>query len=419
MKRIDPLILALFLFPLFSIAQTNYKPGYVVTIKGDTLKGYINYMGRDENPNSIDFKSTPDNSTAENFTNKSASAFAVSGFEYFKRFTVNISQDQVELSNLKQGADTSYITYSVFLRILVTGNNVSLFSFTDKIKTRYYILEGNEAQPQELVYRVYYNLQNAALLQTENRYRVQVEYLAQKYHVNDSKLERQISNSQYSEAELMKIVQVINGNSSQQFTSKNRFGTRWYAGIGVTNNNLSFKYNIRYPNNSSTFPKISAGFDLFTNKNTEQFFFRAEMSYSTNQHSFIDVPDIPGNSGYSTSLNNVIQHNVSFSPQLVYSFYNSDKFKVFFDFGASINFSYYNNYQFSYIFNNGVTTVINESPTFDKNWVSFPIKSGIVWNKTLDIYISYTPSTIITGNNPATGVVYEYQAGINYLFGAK
>jgi len=182
---------------------------------------------------------------------------------------------------------------------------------------------------------------------------------------------------------------------------------------------LSFKYNIRYPNNSSTFPKISAWFDLFTNKNTEQYFFRAEMSYSTNQHSFIDVPDIPGNSGYSTSLNNVIQHNVSFSPQLVYSFYNSDKFKVFFDFGASINFSYYNNYQFSYIFNNGVTTVINESPTFDKNWVSFPIKSGIVWNKTLDIYISYTPSTIITGNNPATGVVYEYQAGINYLFGAK
>ena len=36
-------LVTLLLLPLLSIAQSNYKSGYVVTLKGDTLRGYINY----------------------------------------------------------------------------------------------------------------------------------------------------------------------------------------------------------------------------------------------------------------------------------------------------------------------------------------------------------------------------------------
>ena len=46
----------LFLLPLLSIAQANYKSGYVVTLKGDTLRGYINYKEWGRNPKDIDFK---------------------------------------------------------------------------------------------------------------------------------------------------------------------------------------------------------------------------------------------------------------------------------------------------------------------------------------------------------------------------
>lgn len=31
------------ILPAFSFAQSNYKAGYVVTTKGDTLRGFINY----------------------------------------------------------------------------------------------------------------------------------------------------------------------------------------------------------------------------------------------------------------------------------------------------------------------------------------------------------------------------------------
>jgi len=416
MKHLDKLLLVFILLPLLSLAQTNYKPGYVITLKSDTLHGFIDYREWDKNPPAVSFKSNLNGSPAETYTTKNADGFAVNGLEYFKSFTVRISRDQVELSNVRQGADTSYITRSVFLRVLSSGKNVSLFSYTDEIKTRYYILDGTGGQPIELVYRVYYSLQNPTVLQTENRFRIQMEYLAQKYNVNSGGLETRISTSEYLEADLIKIVRAINGETAKQFTPKSRLGTRWYAGSGITNNNLSFVGDIRYPNNSNTFPKISAGFDLFPNRNTQQLLLRAELSLTQNQHSFRYGPDA---TDYSSFLNNVVQDNIIFTPQVAYNFYNSDQFKLFIDAGVSVNLSFYNKYHFTEIIN-GLTTVTNEFPAFPQSYLSFPFKAGIALHKKIEIYFGYTLiSSVVDNFQPFTGKVYEYQAGINYLFNMK
>ena len=50
MKRIYMLIAVL--LPLLSIAQSNYKPGYVVDIKGDALHGYLDQKEWGHNPKS-------------------------------------------------------------------------------------------------------------------------------------------------------------------------------------------------------------------------------------------------------------------------------------------------------------------------------------------------------------------------------
>jgi len=300
--------------------------------------------------------------------------------------------------------------------VLTLGKNVSLLSFTDEIKTRYYILDGTEEQPRELVYRVYYSLENSTLLKTDNRYRVQVEYLAQKYNVNNNELQAQISNSEYQEADLVKIARIINGETAKQFTPKSLLGTRWYAGLGVIDNNLSFVGVIQYPNNSGTYPKISAGFDLFLNKNTQRLFLRAEMSLTENQHSFSYGPDAKN---YSSNLDNVIQHNVSLSPQVVYNIYNADNFKLFINMGVQFNLSFYNNYHFTEIVS-GIATVTNEFPAFPQSYFSFPAKAGVVLNKRIEIYMGYTLITSIIDNfQPFTGKVYEYQGGINYLLNVK
>jgi len=414
-KYLNKLFFVFFLLPLFSSAQTNYKPGYVVTNKGDTLKGFIDYREWDKNPVEITFKNNL-NSQAEIFTTTNAIEFGLSGLEYFKQFNVHISQDQVELSNVKQGIDTSYLTGSVFLRTLTSGKNISLFSYTDNIKTRYYIQEGKEKQIMELGYHVFYSPENSTLLQTNYRFRPQLDYLAKKYNAENNKLETQISTSGYLEADLVNIVQVINGEINTQFTPKSRLGTRWYAGFGVTDNNLSFVGVIQYANNSSVFPKISGGFDLLPNKNTQQFFFRAELSFTENQHSFSYGPDAIG---YSSNLSRVIQQNIIISPQLVYNIYSTDRFKLFIDAGVSINLSFYNSYQFTETVD-GLPITTKEFPVLPQKWLSFPLKAGASFNKKVEVYLGYTPTTSLIDNyQPFTGKVYEYQAGINYLFDVK
>jgi len=42
---------------LSSLAQSNYKPGYVVDLRNDTLKGFIDYKEWENNPKTFTFKS--------------------------------------------------------------------------------------------------------------------------------------------------------------------------------------------------------------------------------------------------------------------------------------------------------------------------------------------------------------------------
>ncbi|MDB5026006.1 MAG: hypothetical protein JWP78_3761 [Mucilaginibacter sp.] len=43
MRKIFKTLLTVVLLPALSYAQSNYKPGYVITLKGDTLPGFIDY----------------------------------------------------------------------------------------------------------------------------------------------------------------------------------------------------------------------------------------------------------------------------------------------------------------------------------------------------------------------------------------
>jgi hypothetical protein len=416
MKNFYFLFSLILLAPLFSSAQNNYKPGYVVTLNGDTVKGYINYREWDKNPKNISFKKDL-TATAEEFTPENTGAFGITGFEYFKSCTVPISQAQVETGNLKVGVDSSYITANVFLRVLTVGGNVSVFSYEDDIKTRYYILEHGRVQPAELIYRIYYRGDNANDYKTDNIYQIQLQSLAQKYNVDSYKLQVQLTTAQYSESDIIKIAKAINGDNAVQFTPESRLGTGWFAGIGIADNVLTFTGGIAYPPKKSFFPKIAAGFDLYPNKNIQKFFFRAEVSFTANQYSFPEKPDAEGLSSYSIS--NIMQRTVSGSAQVVYNIYSAENVSVFIGAGVSINISSYNNYHFTQ-YNNMTSTTTNEFPGFVHVWDSVPLKAGITLNKKLEFYAGYTPKADLTNyDNAIYGNFSTYQAGVNYLFGIK
>lgn len=412
MKQFYVLLSAIFLMPLFLSAQSNYKPGYVVSLNGDTLRGYINYKEWEKNPSLVLFKAGLDKA-AESYTVKNANGFAITGFEYFRRFNVSISQDQVEMSNIRQGIDTDHINAEVFLRVLTTGKNVTLYGYRDNIKARYYVADNTMDKPAELIYRVYYRGDDVQIVQTDYNYRSQLQLLAKKYNTINDKFQVDILTAQYSEADIIKIIQKINGDTNEQLTPKGRQGFRPYVGIGVSYNDLGFTGSISYPANNSIAPLIDAGFDLFLNRNIQRVSIRLDVSYTSNHHAFSNGP-FPD--GYSSNLSNVIQHIVAVTPLIFYNIYNGDNLKLFVEGGAALNFASYNKFYFTENISNTATIVSPQFPELVSFWAAIPLKAGVSINKKVELYIGYTFKTAITNTNEYSANSTTYQAGINYLF---
>ena len=412
------------LFPVFSIAQTNYKAGYVVTLTGDTLRGFIDYRESAENPKGFHFKNGQHPDKVENLSVKTVGAFGITGFVYFQRFILPISIDQVEVSKLAVQLDTSSRTDTVFFKLLTKGKNLSLFSYTDEIKQRFYLLEKEEKLPQELTYHAYYSPEESSSVHYVNTYRGQLEYIAQKYAVKTSKLDQQILETHYVEPQITKIVQIINGPLSEQFTPPSQSGSRIFAGVGANFSNLIFSEasgnstgSTTVSNSSSVFPKIAAGIDIFANKSVQKFIIRAEVSFTMNQYNLTNT-----NSGtpQSTSTLNFKQFNSTLTPQIIYNLYNSDKLKAFLGVGAALNFSFYNHYQYIIKYGGSFADYARDNyPALNSFWIAVPIKAGVTINNKIELSICYAPASSLTFYTGSFINVTSVQAGINYFFGSK
>jgi hypothetical protein len=396
------------LLPLISFAQSNFKPGYVISLKGDTLKGSVDYKEWEKNPGQVTFKNG--SGAEQKFTPQNAKAFVVTGFEYYESGMVHISLDPADATLAGTMLDTSYRADTVFLRTLIKGRYFTLYSYSDNIKTRFYVREPGGAQPQELVYHVY---NSESGVRRVSRYQGQLLYIAQKNNLSNAKLQATLSQLQYTDNDMLKAAAAINGSDPSQLKSVSKIGTRFFAGAGVNYNGMSFTGDVEFPNNYSVFPKISAGIDAFTNKNVQSLYLRIEAAFSGDRHT--------SHNGYQKSELKVDQYTASIIPQIYYNFYNGQKVKVFAGGGLSLNYSAYPTRYYITLGGIDVTPIKqNNFPDYYKFWESVVIKAGISINNHIEICAGYTPPTTITDNYLAfDGRVTSYQAGVNFLFGVK
>jgi len=418
MKSIYIFLFAVFLIPSLGYSQSNYKAGYIITLKGDTTHGYINYKEWDNNPLTVTFKKETQ-SPPETFAVKDISAFGVTGQLYYQRYIVSVSQDQVEMTNMNTRLDTTTRVDTVFLRLLNRGRYLTLYFFKDKLKSRYYALESGQNEPYELIYHAYsdFNKDESTAIQYIRRYRTQLQNILQKNNIDNNSISVEIAQSDYLESDLSRVAKDINGKSSDGFTTPNIFGIRFFAGAGVSYAQSKFTGNTAFassPASSSTSPVINAGMDFFVNKNIQKFFFRAELSFSINgQYKFVNT-DVGAASGTATLK--FKQYNTSIAPQVVYNLYNEDKLKIFIDAGIAINLANYGDYKTVTVYDSFPSTVQDKSPEFEKTYFSFPLKAGVIANKRVEIYFGYIPATAITDFANTKNAITTYQAGINYLF---
>src|SRR5689334_16185743 len=108
MKNFYKALFCAVLLPALSFAQSNYKPGYVVNTKGDTLRGYINYREWGVNPDAIEFKSSLSDKDSKTFTPSDISCFNITGLDAYQHYSGLLSMDATDKDHLGSFRDTTY-----------------------------------------------------------------------------------------------------------------------------------------------------------------------------------------------------------------------------------------------------------------------------------------------------------------------
>jgi len=412
MKNLFLSLLGIVLFSIYANAQSNFKPGYIVDLKGDTVKGAVDYREWDSNPSAVKFRKT--GGEAENITSSDVLAFGIDGLDYYESYNLRISQGQTNVSNLSIGVDTTYKVAHVFLQRVAAGKHVSLYSYRDHIKNRFFVRENAEKQPVELVYRVYLDRANETQSVEQKKYQNQLYLLARKYDDGDEKVIKNIRYAGYDQSELRTIINAINHDAEP--AGKRDKGTQFFAGLGLQRATATYTGYIAVAQNASGnasySPVADLGVDLFVNPNVRKLVFRAELSFST--ASITTTTSTPLFAQHSFS-----QANLSLTPQIIYNVYNTDKFKYYLGIGVAGNFSHYsrNTYHYAQEVYSGQTVEIPNYPQMASFWFSFPFRTGIVLNNKVEVYASYALYATITDHyETISGSVDNLRLGFNYAF---
>jgi hypothetical protein len=398
MKLFTTFLSGIFLFPLLSAAQSNYKPGYAVTLKGDTIKGYIDYQEWDTNPSSVNFKAESLTARTQKLDETNTTFFTITGMESYLRYSGRISRDEIKESRISGGRDTSFKMANVFLRILQTGKNISLYSYADVIKTRFYYTEPGTTVPQELVYHTYFSANPNDNNKTidENRYIQQLSAVALKNNVFDDKLQRLFEIANYSKVSILKIVSYINGIApSEQTLQGSNKAVNLYAGLGLNYTKFTVDGNYAKAGGtgaSSIFPKATIGLNAYANPNTQRLVFKGEVSVTLNKYKSLYnnkvSPQIPVEYSFSQAV-------IGLSPQIIYNFYNAEDFKFFAGAGMEFQLYTYSNKKFQG--QDGTNIQTGLAPFyFAKNDNPVVLKAGVLLKKKFQISAEYLTASQIT-----------------------
>jgi hypothetical protein len=138
---------------VLSNAQKGFLKGFIVNNTGDTIPGLIEMWRGDANPTSFKFKTSPE-WEVKTYDTADVNYFSIDGQGY-QRFTVPVSMDSQDPVKAASTSDVIQpISSTVFLEIIRTGRKITLLSYRDEVKTRFYMTNQKNSSPIELIYRV-------------------------------------------------------------------------------------------------------------------------------------------------------------------------------------------------------------------------------------------------------------------------
>lgn len=372
--------------------QREFVPGLVVTNAGDTLHGLIEQREKDQDitPASINFKASED-AEPRTFSVDDISYFSQGGGLSCRRYTVGISMNPVQLRKVMGYEIPPPVIKPVFLEIIQEGREVSLFAYRDELKERFYVLDDQHDQPQELVYRI---IKLGANYQEGFQFRNELSFMANRAGVLDDELKFRIDQCTYTQEPLLAIISVINGLRPPKVKSPSA-SNGFIVGAGIGFASLKYFKGTEYARNASSSGTvnwyISMGYDLATNRQVgalifrwQLIYFRDEFTTTTYDHRFSDKLDI---------THHFTQNNFGLVSSVLYYALNQPKLRLYFGAGVQFNISTYDNSLVWTRTTGSVVTPIlfvNPDDAIPKSgWACFPVRAGLVLDRKFEIGLDY------------------------------
>jgi len=406
------LLLAL---PVLGLAQANFQKGYVVTNSRDTLKGYIDFKERRKNPVAVEFR-TSLNGNNQTFTLANCAAYGIDEVEHYQRFVVNVSMSEVDIGALGVGPDSSSRRDTVFLNVLQTGKNLTLFSYTDDLKERFYIMDAGSSEPVELIRNLYMSADKTSLIVNDNKYVRQLLFQMKKNNPENPAMERHMLSLRYAQSSLLKVVSQI--NNQQPSRSKYKV-SRFFAGLGLNASTASYTGThdlsaASAKSKTSYLPILTTGVDLFLKPAIGRLIFRTELSLLMSKNEISLFSETAGTVARRHSFD---QTTIALTPGFIYNVYNTSKLKCFLGGGLGLNFSAISNNESTYLNTINMQTSKLDEVKLEKFNYSFQFSAGVVLNKRIEISAGYSPNVAISNYNYFNVVMQRMRVGVNYLFG--
>jgi len=285
------------------------------------------------------------------------------------------------------------------LKIIQQGKNISLFSYRDDLKRRFYVLSNNGTEPMELLNSVY--MLNGQVKE-EKQYRSMLLDAASKYQPGNGAIISRINDAGYYVDVIEDICLTLNGIDKKPVSAGSktysRPGWRLFAGGGINRGALKMSGgNMFTGKNSYPFyaPVADIGADLVFNPATGKLILRGQLqvtSYKTDGYNFVDYGQYTEQ--YTFTFR---QTNIAFEPQLLYNLYNKKNLKWFLSAGVGFNFSRYPLNDLKFLRTSSTNSDAENTeyiPFTKKFWMSGCFNTGIDLSRMELSFLFYLPSSV-------------------------
>ena len=188
-----------------TFAQGKFLEGYIVSVKGDTLNGFIKYRDRDKNPTSVDFSNNKKGSDSQKLSYEKVREFYIPSLHLrYKSKKIGVLDIQLDDAYTSLPSIAAKDSTLIYLKEVTSGPKATLYVLSKGSGSTHYFLEKDGYLTELINYPFYRTVKDVKYLTVYDEYKNQLPLLT-----SDSEVSKR-SVPSYKYKDLLKYVSDYN-----------------------------------------------------------------------------------------------------------------------------------------------------------------------------------------------------------------